>query len=92
MRHVKNLFKGMTVYKILKLFNRILGIEKINYIKFDKFNCYFLFFSYMKYKIKKVLKIKIFFLVFIFYGDSFSTPIGLINLGNSCYMNSFYKC
>lgn len=42
----------------------------------------------MKYKIKKVLKIKIFFLVFIFYGDSFSTPIGLINLGNSCYMNS----
>lgn len=42
----------------------------------------------MKYKIKKVLKIKIFFLVFIFYGDSFSTPIGLKNLGNSCYMNS----
>lgn len=42
----------------------------------------------MKYKIKKVLKIKFFFLVFIFYGDSFSTPIGLINLGNSCYMNS----
>jgi uncharacterized UBP type Zn finger protein len=78
----------MTVYKILKLFNKILGIEKINYMKFDKFNCYFLFFSYMKYKIKKVLKIKIFFLVFIFYGDSFSTPIGLINLGNSCYMNS----
>lgn len=88
MRHVKNLFKGMTVYKILKLFNKILGIEKINYMKFDKFNCYFLFFSYMKYKIKKVLKIKIFFLVFIFYGDSFSTPIGLINLGNSCYINS----
>jgi hypothetical protein len=61
MRHVKSLFNGMTVYKILKLFNKILGIEKINYMKFDKFNCYFLFFSYMKYKIKKVLKIKIFF-------------------------------
>ena len=42
----------------------------------------------MKYKIKKVLKIKNFFLVFIFYGDLFSKPIGLINLGNSCYMNS----
>lgn len=45
MRHVKNLFKGMTVYKTLKLFNKILGIEKINYMKFDKFNCYFLFFK-----------------------------------------------
>ena len=42
----------------------------------------------MKYKIKKVLKIKNFFLVFIFYGDLFSKPIGLKNLGNSCYMNS----
>ena len=42
----------------------------------------------MKYKIKKVLKIKNFFLIFIFYGDLFSKPIGLINLGNSCYMNS----
>ena len=42
----------------------------------------------MKYKIKKVLKIRNFFLVFIFYGDLFSKPIGLINLGNSCYMNS----
>ena len=42
----------------------------------------------MKYKIKKVLRIKNFFLVFIFYGDLFSKPIGLKNLGNSCYMNS----
>ena len=42
----------------------------------------------MKYKIKKVLKIKNFFLIFIFYGDLFSKPIGLKNLGNSCYMNS----
>lgn len=42
----------------------------------------------MKYKIKKVLKIRNFFLVFIFYGDLFSKPIGLRNLGNSCYMNS----
>ena len=42
----------------------------------------------MKYKIKKVLKIRNFFLVFIFYGDLFSKPIGLKNLGNSCYMNS----
>lgn len=42
----------------------------------------------MKYKIKKVLKIKNFFLVFIFYVDLFSKPIGLKNLGNSCYMNS----
>ena len=42
----------------------------------------------MKYKIKKVLKIRNFFLVFIFYGDLFSKPIGLINSGNSCYMNS----
>lgn len=42
----------------------------------------------MKYKIKKVLKIKNFFLVFIFYGDLFSKPIGLRNLVNSCYMNS----
>ena len=42
----------------------------------------------MKYKIKKNIKIKNFFLVFIFYGDLFSKPIGLKNLGNSCYMNS----
>ena len=35
--------KKMTVPEILKLFNKILGIEKINYKDFDKFNCYFLF-------------------------------------------------
>ena len=35
--------KEMTVNEILKLFNKILGIEKINYKDFDKFNCYFLF-------------------------------------------------
>ena len=35
--------KEMTVQEILKLFNKILGIEKINYKDFDKYNCYFLF-------------------------------------------------
>jgi len=33
----------MTVHEILKLFNKILGIEKINYRDFDKSNCHFLF-------------------------------------------------
>ena len=35
--------KKMTVPEILKLFNKILGIEKINYKDFDKSNCHFLF-------------------------------------------------
>ena len=35
--------KEMTVNEILKFFNKLLGIEKINYKDFDKSNCYFLF-------------------------------------------------
>ena len=35
--------KEMTVHEILELFNKILGIEKINYKDFDKSNCHFLF-------------------------------------------------
>ena len=35
--------KEMTVHEILKLLNKILGIEKINYKDFDKSNCHFLF-------------------------------------------------
>ena len=35
--------KKMTKEKVLKLLNKILGIEKNNYKDFEKSNCHFLF-------------------------------------------------